>query len=186
MQEIYLNIAGLFYPKSVDSYSQREQYLKSPEFKRLVIFNNRFKTNGSSEKIVSTFSASNVIFSDKQSIISMDRCLTLEHHIYEKSMVYEIKVNISYIFPVFCIEASEITVDAETLEWKSFKPIQLKMLGAKYSEKIEKIVNVLENQLHLNAFPKEFSKIILPRVSFESILSGKFTLYNAFFKNDKP
>ncbi|MEH6658294.1 hypothetical protein [Leeuwenhoekiella marinoflava] len=176
-----INIAETYYPKYISAYS-RQEYANTPEIKSL-------KRNIKKNLELLEFFKNDLDKDFPEHLIHdisipswFDRCVSFsfeeksQKETHTKSVVI---LAISLLIPYYVIYQIECTKLTDNRV--SYKLIT----NNSNREIVKKIKSVVEEKLAFKYLNPKYHDRILKNISFEDIPEGKFTLFNAFFKNEK-
>ena len=164
-KSILKKIAYSYFPRNINSVSEKDAYKNSVEFKKLESVINRLKE----EKIPQIFFELKQIFQDSFSI-----CLTnitsFEH--FDRSYCFQLakdnsvvaNVYLSFIIPYYFVKMNPHLSFGKRLE--------------------EEISQGIEERTAFNKFPENLENELIEDVSFQDIKKGEFTFFNAFFSDE--
>lgn len=182
--KIYENIATIYYPQNIDCIIEKEKYIRSSEYNKLLELSNYYKNNNEIDLILKSFKKSKLDFIDVSLLDWQDRCFTLEMNLQNNNKNYKLAIYISYIIPFYLINFFENEIDITTKEWLSFPERNLDLLNTEYLDIKKKICQIIEKEFNYFEFPNNLLDEKILNLSFQDIRFGQFTFYNAFFKND--
>jgi hypothetical protein len=157
-------IAYQYYPKKVNSLSQKELYINTSEFKKLESVINRFKRERTpkfffeiKESLQNNFSVDLI---DITAFEHFDRSHCFQ--LINKNSVL-VNVYISFIVPCYAIKKNP---------------------NAVYNKNWDRIISHhIEEKLNFTKFSNILEDEIIEDISFQDIKEGEFTFFNAFFSD---
>ncbi len=182
MKEIYINIASLYFPVAIDAYDERQKYLESVEFCRLVDLSRQFRSSGFDARVMAALAEGGIAVHNFTIIDGGDRCFTFFHDIIYENIIHRVVICLSYLLPTYFIRLLEIEYSPSPYAWQSIED-HSELLTKQYSHLYQSIKAILEKEFGFYAFPRDLGDEVIPNISFEDILFNEFTYYNAFFKN---
>lgn len=189
IQKVLENVAYLFYPKNICSWTEKEKYTVSEEYKRLRSIIDSFDTNESQElrKVLTNEFEKDATLKGFQDLSRLDdledRCLTFFWTFIEDGKVKSISLYISILIPYYVIQT--ITHEPQLLISLS----KIEEIGRNNSEtiKIEELVleieKIVENKLSYQKFPRELLNVVIEDITFQDSYLGHFKMFTAFFNN---
>lgn len=179
------NIICCFFPKGIDSSLERERYLNSKEFIYLSNYLKKIDSNLIIEKLIKEIRKDEQFkkIVDRTSLF-MDRCLTFELEKVENDSLIRIVIEISLIFPYFYIYISENKISTNPYKWLTLPKRNLE-LEEKYAIEIDSLKKIIIRKTGYTQISNDIVDFIIDDISFQDVKKGKFTVYNAFFKDEK-
>ena len=173
-----MNIAEVYYPKYISAYSHLD-YTNSIEFKNLrqvIIANSLYIKK-------QEFNFDNIQSFKKTKDLNTpnwnDRCYSTALFRDEDNKINALVICISYVIPYFTLY--NVTIDTHKNQFSDFKILPI----GRDNEESNKCIAHVSQVTGFKYLANEFQDIIIEGISFEDIPAGEFTLFNAFFKNDK-
>lgn len=185
IKEIYRNIGYLYFPKDIDSITQKNEYVQTSEYKRLLELTLYFLNNNNLDEVLKMIrEILNFDFKDISMLNWQDRCFTLEYVELEENKLYRTIVYMSIIIPVYYVEVLENEINHETKMWKT-SPVKVKLLeNEKFKNNLFKVSQLLESKFFYTKFPSYLINENIDDLTFQDIRKGDFTFFNLFFTNE--
>jgi hypothetical protein len=189
IENIFKNIAYLYYPRGICNINENEKYLNSDEFKRLSIILNSFNiidvNNKSIELIEKEFTQSNILSNfQNMTSFSFDRSLSYVVEILESDKtLIKICVNISIIIPYYTIYVLENKIELNPYKWITMPTRVKEKEKTHYKQHIDEISSILKKVILYNPFPDELIDKVIDDIAFQDNKFGDFTFFNAFFQD---
>lgn len=188
IEKVLKNLVYLLYPRNICSYTEKDKYFTSEEYKRLNQIINQFESkdgNVFKETFLNEFKKDHTLkkFADHSLLNGGDRCMTFNVTFIEDGELYTISLFISVIVPYYVIDVRKNMIELY------FSELQIEELEKQNTEtrKIKEIVfdieTVIEEKFLYKKFPIKILNSVVDDISFEDSEFGYFTLYNAFFNN---
>lgn len=179
-----LDVAYKYYPCKIDSINQKEEYLLTLEYKKILNQINLFSEPYPKEinfflNDLRNINQNNFLFNDLTYFNWMDRCYTFEFKKKVNNSFFIIKLLRSIIRPFFIIE-TELCV----MKNNSFKHFKLKKKDPVFIDLINKIIPLC-NKHNLLEFDYDLVNIKIENINFDDIKMGEFTFFNAFFNSQQ-
>lgn len=188
IQKVLENIAYLFYPKNICSWTEKEKYFASEEYNRLRLIIDSFDSeeNQKLRKVLTDEFGKDVTLKDFQDFSRLDyedRCLTFFWTLVEDGKVKSISLSISILIPYYIVQTltheHQMLISPQQIEELEKNNSETKKIGELVLE-VEKIV---ENKLSYQKFPKELTHLVIKDIAFQDFYQGEFKMFNAFFNN---
>lgn len=185
IKQIYRNIAYLYFPKDIDSITQKNEYIQTPEYKRLLELTISFLNKNNLDEVLKvTRDVLGFDFKDISMLNWQDRCFTLEYAELEEDKLYRTIVYLSIINPVYYVQVFENEINLETKTWKT-SPVKVKLSeNEKCEDNVFKISQLLESKFFYTQFPSHLINEKIDDLTFQDIRKGDFTFFNLFFTNE--
>jgi hypothetical protein len=189
MIEIILrNLANTFYPVSICAMNQREEYVKSFEFKNLIDkINSAFDliNDGNLNSQILDLLKGNEILKDIEEVTLefSDRCLSYKICFFEGKELYQLYINLSILVPYYYIYVLRNNIELEPYRWTDLPQRDKQAENVKFNLHIEAIARVLKKS-NFNKFPDELVTKVIPNINYADVEMGSFTYFNAFFLDD--
>jgi len=190
IETILKNIAYTYYPKEIDAMTEKEDYVMTVEFNRLLDTINDIQKNEGFQKsydsLIIGFNSHNSVKNIKDvSVLDwLDRCISFELDIVQGNELIKICLNISLIVPYYIVYLLKNDIEVNPYKWLTLPKRDRELEASEYGELITQISSIVEKNTHYNKFPESIGKIILPDISFGEVVFGDFSLYNAFFLDE--
>lgn len=186
--EVLKNLASLYYPKNICSWTQKELYFETVEYKRLQLLIELFDS-GENKKvrhsIMAEFDKDTVLrdFQDFSRLDWQDRCFTFFLNIVEEGEMYMITLYMSFLAPYYIINTTMLKgrmifsqAKLDEIERENLDPRKVKDL-------VLEIGNIVENKFLYSKFPIQILNNKIGDFSFQDSYLGEFKMFNAFFNN---
>ncbi|PXY40153.1 hypothetical protein DMB65_13885 [Flavobacterium cheongpyeongense] len=191
INNVLLKFTHLYYPKNICPWNEKEKYRQTVEYKRLQSTIDYFNSDENliiRDHIKKVFVNDEILkdFEDFSRLDSNnDRCYTFFLNIFEEGELYSITLYISVLIPYYVIRKDWHSPEpffsksrVEELEKEKFD----KRTSDELITDIEKIV---EEKLLYKKFPSSLMNNLISDISFGDIHLGYFTMFNAFFNNNR-
>ena len=189
IRKVLKNIAYMYYPKNICSWTEKEKYFASEEYKRLRSIMDSFDTNESQElrKALTNEFEKDPTLKDFEDLSKLDhwedRCLTFFLNVIENGELKSINLYISILVPYYVIQTithkKQMVIPQSKIDELEKNSSETRNIDELVLE-VEKIV---ENKLSYQKFPKELLSVVIEDISFQDSYHGEFTMFNAFFNN---
>lgn len=191
IEEIFRNIAHLFYPKGICFDKEQLLYIKSEEYKRLLSI---LKTHENAistevERVVSelkkNLSLKELHIIDITNLHFHDRSTSIQviKFDYLHNKQFSICLNTSLLIPFYTIYVLEVAVDFKLKKWNSAPFRSREAENIIFSKEIYAIKAIIEN-VGYSQFPESILYNKIKNISFQDIKLGEATFFNAFFLNN--
>lgn len=182
------NLAYLFYPKNIDNMLNKENYLKTYEYKKLSSTINKYSNYLESDfynKIIDEIKSINQLknISDATVFNWEDRCISLEIDIIQNSTLNKICIHISFLIPFYMIYLVENEIELNPYKWKTTPIHNPEKEQTTFLEDIKTLSYIIEKHTGFYKFPIHLANEIIPAINFQDIEMGEFNFFNAFFLN---
>lgn len=187
---LFINTAYEFYPKEIDFIKQREAYTDTQKFKKLIAVLHNFHNKNadklnSLKKEISSYPSIEKL--EDMSSLDFDRCLTFDMDIVDETgkKLHKLRLVISAVIPFFFVYALENDILLNPYRWLT-QPLRKRELEeGKFKDEINLITSIVKKVFDYDLFPEKYLKFVIPNVSFTDIREGDFTLFSAFFREEK-
>ncbi|MQP25213.1 hypothetical protein GFJ94_09060 [Flavobacterium sp. LMO8] len=188
IQKNLKNLAYLFYPKNIDNILDKENYLKTFEYKNLTNTLNEFSNYLESDfyiKIIDEIKNIDHLKNITDVTVSNweDRCISLEIDVLRDSTLNKICIHISFLVPLYLIYILENEIELNPYKWKTVPMHNPEKEQSIFLEEIKTISCIIEKQTGFNKFPIQLANETIPNINFQDIEMGEFNFFNAFFLN---
>lgn len=186
INNVLINLVYLYYPQKICSRTNGKEYSESKEFKKLLETINYFDANKSFCLDLEKTFKNDFILKDIRSTSLLDyndRAYTFILTVIEDEEMYTISLFLSILIPFYLITVQKNKIELVFSESEIIKMRNEKSDTRKIKELIQNISSLLETSTHYSKFPEELLNQTIEDVSFEEIPFGRFTMFNAFFKN---
>lgn len=184
-KEFFLQKISEIYPKDISHFRDKENYISSQEYKKLLslISSRRTFPDSQKEKLINELKIrKNTNFSDFSLFSWNDRAHNIQTVLKSDGLISVILcVNISIIIPYYTIYTLKIERESINEMKRKYPPVIETNFLNEFSELVNVIRLILENRYKLKKFPDEFLNQIIEDLSFQDIEIGNFTFFNAFF-----
>lgn len=189
IKKVLENIAYMYYPKNICSWTEGEKLIASEEYKKLRSLIDSFDTEESiieRKVLTDEFEKDATLkhFEDRSRLDYVeDRCLTFFWLIVENRELKSITLCVSILIPYYVIQ----TISHKKQMMISQSKIDELEKNSSETRKIDELVleveKIVENTLSYQKFPKELLNVVLEDISFQDSYLGEFKMFNAFFNN---
>ncbi|MFQ6603810.1 hypothetical protein [Flavobacterium sp. C3NV] len=189
IKKVLENIAYMYYPKNICSWTEGEKLIASEEYKKLRSLIDSFDTEESiieRKVLTDEFEKDATLkhFEDRSRLDYVeDRCLTFFWLIVENRELKSITLCVSILIPYYVIQ----TISHKKQMMISQSKIDELEKNSSETRKIDELVleveKIVENTLSYQKFPKELFNVVLEDISFQDSYLGEFKMFNAFFNN---
>lgn len=186
INNVLINLVYLFYPKNICSLTEEKEYLESKEHKRLLGIIKHFETNKSlCFDLEKTFKKDSVIknIRDMSLLDYKDRALTFQLTVVVEGELFTVTLYLSILIPYYLIMVQKNKIELIFSENEIVKMENEKTDTRNIKVLVEDISSFVETTMLYSKFPEQLCNKIIEDVSFEEIPLGRFTMFNAFFKN---
>lgn len=174
-----------FILKNISHFCDKEKYILSQQYKNLLLLISSRETfsDAQKEKLINELKIKiNINFSDFSLFSWNDRAHNIQTVLKSDGLISVILcVNISVIIPFYTIYTLKIERESINEMKRKHPPVFETNLIDEFSELVNDIWLILENNYNLKKFPEEFLNQIIEDASFQDIELGNFTYFNAFF-----
>lgn len=182
------NLAYLFYPKKIDNILDKENYLKSYEYKNLSNTLKEFTNYLESEfytKIIDEIKSIDQLknINDTTVFNWEDRCISLEIDLLQNSTLNKICIHISFLVPFYIIYVVENEIELNPYKWKTIPKHNVEKEQTIFLEDIRTLSFIIEKHTSYTKFPIHLVNEIIHDINFQDIEMGEFNFFNAFFLN---
>lgn len=190
IEEVLKKIAYNYYPKGICAINDKDNYLKSYQYRNLSQTLEDFTINDIHQNSYSTllneFKKHNLINEIEDVSLSswQDRCLSFELDIVDGNELIKICLNISLIIPYYVVYLLKNEITTNPYKWITIPTRNKEAELTEYREIIEVIKSIVEETIRFNKFPEDIAKNIIPDINFNDINLGAFNYYNAFFLDE--
>lgn len=181
-QNKLLKLIYNFYPSNIDCVSQKELYMKSPQYKRLakLILQNKVSYPMKVRNFISNFKElDGFVYNDATNFDWLDRCYTFEFSKKIDDGYLLLRFHKSIIAPYYLILCFKII---ENNNRQKYIPVSKNEF---FNQNILNKLDVIAEEFHLNNFDETILKKTISNISFEDIPFGDFNFFNAFFLNQE-
>ena len=189
IQKVLKNIAYLYYPKNICSWTEKEKYFISEEYIRLRALIDSFDTNENQElrKVLTNEFEKDSALKDFQDFSRLDhwedRCLTFFLTVIENGELKSINLYVSILVPYYVIQTvthkNQMIIPQSKIDELEKNSSEIR----KIDELISVIENVLETKLLYQEFSKELMNVVIEDITFQDSYLGHFKMFTAFFNN---
>lgn len=194
-KEDFIKTAYQYFPRSIDSISQIQLYMISPEFVKLANLcslmddkqeNGDFDGFYNKIKSIDTSRYFHVV----QRFVSNDRCHNLQFAELKDNIQYSICLNVSTIIPYYTTYVVEwdiiekLTEPVDFFRMTSKRPVKSTQIEKEHKQIMDKMAQMAESEFGVKPFPKELLNTVIPDITIETIGLANFTFFNAFFLDD--
>jgi len=186
INNVLINLAYLFYPKKICSQTEEYEYMESKEHKRLLEIIKHFEMNKSLYfDLEKTFKKDSSLknIRDMSLFDYKDRALTFHLTVVEEGELFTVTLYLSVLIPFYIIKIQKNKIELIFSEMEIIKMKNEKSDTRKIKELVQDISSLVETTMLYSKFPEGLSDQIIEDISFQEIPFGRFTMFNAFFKN---
>jgi len=191
----FTNTAYSYFPKGIDAISQYDAYMNSPEFGKLSNHCSLFYDREETGEFDGFYESVRLLDVSKNfHIVNLfhlgDRAFNLQLAETKGTKHYYICLNVSIIGPYYLIYVLELDISHALVEPVDFlrpgykPPARNIEMEDHYASLLQKMGNVAESTFNVKPFPQNLLHTVLPDLTLETIRSGNFTFFNAFFLDD--
>lgn len=190
LEEIFKNIAYLYYPIGISNISNFEDYNNSVEFNRLLKITTDFPQSNIFKKqyleLVSELKEHEELknINDNSLFHWQDRSISLEVDYVVGEKLNKLCINISLLIPFYCIYVLENEIELNPYKWKTLPERNKELEANQYKEIIYLVSEIIEKNIKFCRFPEEIANSIIPDIGFKDVQIGEFTYFNAFFLDE--
>lgn len=189
IKKVLENIAYLYYPKNICSWTEKEKYFASEEYKRLRSLIDSFDTEESHKlrKVLTNEFEQDYTLKGFQDFSHLDhwedRCLTFFLNVIENGELKSISLYISFLVPYYVIQTithkNQIVIPQSKIDELEKNSSETR----KIDELVSVVENIVETKLSYQKFPKELMNVVIEDITFQDSYLGEFKMFNAFFNN---
>jgi len=189
IKKVLENIAYMYYPKNICSWTEGEKLIASEEYKKLRSLIDSFDTEESiieRKVLTDEFEKDATLkhFEDRSRLDYVeDRCLTFFWLIVENRELKSITLCVSILIPYYVIQTMSHKKQMMISQSKIDELEKNSSETRKIDELVLEVEKIVENTLSYQKFPKELLNVVLEDISFQDSYLGEFKMFNAFFNN---
>lgn len=183
------NIVYQYYPKGIDSFSCKEQYKNSNEYKRLtgkLKSSSSYKELSSYKNLLERLQNNKAIynFEDVSLLNWEDRCITLEINFIDDKVLNKICINISFLASYYTIYLLENEIELNPYKWKTIPKRNRDKEKTSFKNYIKMFSKIVEEEFMFTKMEDHLLAQVIEDISFQDISFGEFNLFNALFINE--
>lgn len=189
IKKVLENIAYLYYPKNICSWTEREKLIASDEYKKLRSLIDSFDTEESirERKVFTDEFEQDYTLKGFQDFSKFDhwedRCLTFFLNVIENGELKSITLYVSILIPYYVIQTithkNQMVIPQSKIDELEKNSSETR----KIDELVLEVEKIVENKLSYQKFPKELLNVVIEDISFQDSYLGEFKMFNAFFNN---
>lgn len=184
--QVFTNIAYGYYPRKIDNYLEKDNYQNSLEYKKLskvLIGNNQYSEQEEIKFFKNELSKRFNVINDSTLLHWEDRCITYQIPIVIHNCLTIINIHISFLIPYYIIYITDCILKSQDNFGHMKRNISKE--ENQHNDDIKFIDDKLNRILKYHRFEESLLNYVIPDISFRDIRFGKFTIYNAFFMDEK-
>lgn len=184
-REFFLQKVTTIYPEGISHFRDKEKYVSSKEYKRLLslISSKEVFSDSKKESLINDLKIEQELeFRDFSLFSWNDRAHNIQTILKSENLISIVLcINISIIIPYYTIYTLKIERESINKIKRKYSPIKDNSLLVEFSDLTLKIKQLFENRYKLKEFPDMLLKQTIGNISFQDIELGDFTFFNAFF-----